>query len=161
MKKIFFYTFILLFVSIEFYSCDDDSNSTQNANNTSETTATQTVQDTSTSTTPFVKGKAVFNKTCITCHQPDGKGVIGVYPPLTHSDYLLADKERAIKQVLLGSNTMLTVNGKKFNSLMPPQELSDSEIADVLNYVYHTWGNNGFTITTAEVKTKRLSEKGK
>ena len=158
MKKIFFYTFLLLFVSIEFYSCDDDSNSTQNTNTNLETTATQRVQDTS---TQFAKGRAVFKKTCITCHQIDGKGVIGVYPPLAHSDYLLADKERAIKQVLLGSNTTLTVNGNKFNSLMPPQELNDSEIADVLNYVYHTWGNNGFTITAAEVKAKRatLNEK--
>ncbi|MGP8217381.1 MAG: c-type cytochrome [Bacteroidia bacterium] len=106
---------------------------------------------------PLAPGKKVYQTTCVVCHQPDGAGVTGIYPPLAQSDYLLADKNRAIHQVLKGSSGEIKVNGKTFHSLMPPQggNLKDDEIAAVLNYVYHSFGNNGFTITAADVKAVR------
>ncbi|MEO6883712.1 MAG: cytochrome c [Bacteroidia bacterium] len=153
MKKLFIYSFFLFFTCVEFYSCDDSAPK-QNA----ETSVAKAIQDTA---TKYASGKVIFEQTCITCHQFDGKGVAGTYPPLAQSDYLLADKQRAIQQVLQGSNKLITVNGNTFTSLMPPQELSDLEIADVLNYVYHTWGNNGYTVSSEDVKVKRIALKEK
>lgn len=110
---------------------------------------------------PYAAGKGVYQRTCIVCHQPDGSGMQGVYPPLAKSDFLLADKHRAIQQVLMGSSNEITVNGNKYNSVMPPQSnLKDDEIADVLSYVYHSFGNNGFTVTAADVKAVRDSISG-
>ena len=40
-------------------------------------------------------GQKVYQTLCIACHQPDGKGLPGAFPPLAASDYLLADKRRA------------------------------------------------------------------
>lgn len=101
------------------------------------------------------KGKGVYGKTCIACHQATGAGVPGAFPPLAKSDYLNADVNRAIKQVIKGSNIPMTVNGKKYTTAMPPQALSDQQIADVLTYVYASWGNSKKVVTIAMVKAQR------
>lgn len=105
--------------------------------------------------TPYAAGKTIYQKTCLTCHQADGKGMQGTYPPLAGSDYLLADKYRAIRQVLKGSMKKITVNGSDYQGVMTPQSLSDSDAAQVLNYVYHSFGNNGFVVSAADVKAVR------
>jgi mono/diheme cytochrome c family protein len=101
------------------------------------------------------KGKGVYTKTCIACHQATGAGIPGAFPPLAKSDYLNADVNRAIKQVIKGSNGPITVNGKKYNTPMPAQALSDQQIADVLTYVYANWGNSKKSVTVAMVKAQR------
>lgn len=103
-------------------------------------------------------GKKVFSTTCFACHQPDGKGVPNLFPPLAGSDFLNANKERAIGIVLHGKTGPVTVNGKQFNNTMPPQPLTDDQIAAVLTYVYHSFGNSGKTVTKDDV-TKTRSEK--
>jgi mono/diheme cytochrome c family protein len=101
------------------------------------------------------KGKSVYAKTCITCHQATGLGVPGVFPPLAKSDYLNADVNRAIKQIIKGANGPIVVNGKKYTTPMPPQSLNDQQIADVLTYVYASWGNSKEIVTPAMVKAQR------
>lgn len=101
------------------------------------------------------KGKDVYTKTCLACHQATGAGVPGAFPPLAKSDYLNADVNRAIKQVIKGSTAPLTVNGKKYTTAMPAQALTDVQIADVLTYVYSNWGNNKSKVTIAMVKAQR------
>ncbi|NNM94713.1 MAG: cytochrome c [Bacteroidia bacterium] len=105
--------------------------------------------------TASTDGKTIYQKTCVACHNSDGMGAPGMYPPLAKSDFLLADKYRAIRQLLKGSSTPVTVNGTSYTGMMPPQPLSDEEAAQVLNYVYHAWGNNGFTLNAADIKAVR------
>ena len=62
------------------------------------------------------KGKVVYDKVCIACHQATGQGIPGAFPPLAKSDYLNKDVNRAIKGVVKGLTGPITVNGKKFNS---------------------------------------------
>jgi mono/diheme cytochrome c family protein len=100
-------------------------------------------------------GKIVYNKTCVACHQMNGAGIPGAFPPLAKSDYLNADVNRAIKQVLVGSTGPITVNGKKYVTPMPKQVLSDQQIADVLTYIYASWGNNKSVVTPEMVKAIR------
>jgi len=100
-------------------------------------------------------GKEIYGTTCFACHQSDGQGIAGAFPPLAKSDYLNADSKRAIKTILHGLNGEVTVNGKKYNSIMPAQNLSDDEIANVMTYIYSSWGNNKTEITTEMVKAQR------
>ncbi|MCB9707301.1 MAG: nitrite reductase, copper-containing [Myxococcales bacterium] len=101
-------------------------------------------------------GKALFAGTCSTCHQPTGQGLPNVFPPLAKSDYLMKDKTRAIVTVLNGLSGPVTVNGKEYNSVMPPMsQLNDDEIAYILTYVMNAWGNKGEGVTAAEVKKVR------
>ena len=105
-------------------------------------------------------GEKLFAGTCSTCHQADGKGIEGVFPPLAGSDFLNADKDRALGVVLNGLNGKVTVNGKEYNSVMPPMsQLNDDEISYILTYVLNTWGNKGGEITTEEVAKAREATK--
>jgi nitrite reductase (NO-forming) len=104
------------------------------------------------------RGEAVFRGTCSTCHQLDGKGIAGVFPPLAGSDYLMADKPRSIRVVLAGLSGPVEVNGTKFDSVMPPLgNLTDHEIADVLSYVRNRFGNQGDAVNDAEVAAIRAA----
>jgi nitrite reductase (NO-forming) len=100
-------------------------------------------------------GKAIYGTTCFACHQSEGQGIAGAFPPLAKSDYLNANPSRAIDAVLKGLSGEITVNGKKINSVMPRQNLTDDEIANVLTYVYSTWGNNKTVVTPAMVKAQK------
>ncbi len=100
-------------------------------------------------------GKNIFSSTCFACHQAAGQGVPGAFPPLANSDYLNADVNRAIEIVLRGKTGEITVNGKKYNSVMTAQLLSNKDIANVLTYVYNNWGNNGTEVTEEMVKKVR------
>jgi len=97
-------------------------------------------------------GKQLYMTTCFACHQSEGQGIPNAFPPLAKSDYLNADVKRAIGIVLNGKTGEITINGKKYNSVMTKQTLSDSEIADVLTYVYNSWGNNKTNVTVNQVK---------
>ena len=98
------------------------------------------------------RGKDIYADFCVSCHLPNGKGVEKVYPPLANSDYLIKNREASIKGVKFGMQGEITVNGKKYNSVMPSLGLSDDEIADVMNYITNSWGNKSSKIITeAEV----------
>lgn len=98
------------------------------------------------------EGKTLYASYCSMCHQPEGQGIAGAFPPLAKSDYLMADTKRTIGIVKNGLQGEVTVNGQKYNNVMPAQALDDQQIAHVLNYVRNSWGNKGKIITAAEVK---------
>lgn len=98
-------------------------------------------------------GKQIYGQTCIACHQAEGQGIANAFPPLAASDYLNADVDRAIDAVLHGLSGEITVNGVKYNSIMTAQMISQEEVANVLTYVYNSWGNNK-TIVTPEMVRK-------
>ena len=97
-------------------------------------------------------GKGIYTKVCVACHQAQGQGMEGAFPPLAKSDFLNADVDRAIDIVLHGKQGEITVNGKKYNSVMTPQPLSVQEVADVLTYVYNTWDNSKKVVTPEMVQ---------
>ncbi len=105
----------------------------------------------------FERGKQVYMGLCFACHLPDGKGLPAVFPPLAQSDYMLADRERAIRVILKGMTGPVTVNGATYNSAMPPQgdQLNDQQVADVLTYVFNAWGNQGDAFKADDVKAIR------
>jgi len=102
-------------------------------------------------------GEALFAGTCSVCHQANGAGLPGVFPPLAKSDYL-TDTKRAMDVVLRGLSGKVKVNGSDYDSVMPPMnQLNDDEVANILTYVFNSWGNPGGRIATDEVKAHRAS----
>jgi mono/diheme cytochrome c family protein len=100
-------------------------------------------------------GRRLFTSICSACHQPTGQGLPNVFPPLAGSDFLNADKNRAIKIVINGRQGEVIVNGRKFNNSMPKFPLGDDDIANVLTFVYNSFGNAGMEVTPDEVKALR------
>lgn len=103
----------------------------------------------------MAEGKRVYGTTCQACHMSEGQGVPKAFPPLAKSDYLNADKVRAIKIVLAGKTGPITVNNEKYDSVMPALGLSDEDTANVLTYVLNSWGNSGGVVTPGEVAGQR------
>lgn len=105
---------------------------------------------------PLVQGKKNFARTCQVCHQADGKGLPGVYPPLAGSDWLLNSEERPIKILIKGMSGTAVVEGASFNGNMPPVgDWKDRDIAAVLTYVRQAWGNSAGPISEELVKKVR------
>ncbi len=100
-------------------------------------------------------GRQIFYSICAACHQPSGLGLPHQFPPLAHSDYLNADKDRAARTVLNGRQGPIVVNGQMFNNSMPKFPLSDDNIADVLTFVYNAFGNDDGEVTPADVARAR------
>jgi nitrite reductase (NO-forming) len=103
----------------------------------------------------IARGQRTYTNICAACHQPGGTGLANAFPPLAASDYLNADKRRAIAAVLQGLTGPITVNGTTYNSAMPALGLSDEEVANVLTYVYSQWNNSGQDVTPSEVSAVR------
>jgi mono/diheme cytochrome c family protein len=103
-------------------------------------------------------GRRLFTSICAACHQPTGMGRPNLFPPLAGSDYLNADKNRSIKIVIFGRQGEVVVNGQKFNSNMPSFPLTDSDIANVLTFVYNSFGNSGLEVKPEEVKILRTQK---
>jgi len=106
-------------------------------------------------------GKRVFGQICSACHQANGTGLPGAFPPLAMSDYLNADPKGAIGIVLNGLSGKITVNSTGYESVMPAfgSQLNDAEIAHVLTYVLNNFNNKGGTIAPTEVKAVRAGDK--
>jgi len=113
-------------------------------------------------------GEKVYQTYCMSCHQANGKGITGAFPPLVEvvPEYLEKGelgRKFLIHVVLFGLQGQITAGGGTYNSMMPPygNQLSDEQVAAVLDYVAKAWGNDkllpkGYKPFTAdEVKAER------
>jgi mono/diheme cytochrome c family protein len=103
-------------------------------------------------------GKVLYDKQCLPCHQADGNGVPGMFPPLTATEWVDGDNARLISVVVHGLSGEIEVKGELYNSIMAPLPyLSDKEVMDVLNYVRKQFGTSENEITLDEVRKVRAS----
>jgi nitrite reductase (NO-forming)/hydroxylamine reductase len=101
-------------------------------------------------------GKGIYEANCGACHQPNGKGLPGAFPPLAESDYLLRDREDVLAVALFGLSGPITVNDQEYNGVMPSMgHLKDADLAAALTYVFNSWGNSMAAVTPAEVAALR------
>ncbi len=131
-----------------------------NANLQAVTTATTSAKAGALTVDEQVKaGQVLFAGTCSTCHQANGQGIEGVFPPLAKSDWIAADPKRVASVVLHGLNGPVKVNGKDYNSVMPPMsQLTDDEVANIATYVLNSWGNPGGRVTSADAAAARKAK---
>ncbi|NDD38972.1 MAG: hypothetical protein EB082_11285, partial [Verrucomicrobia bacterium] len=108
-------------------------------------------------------GENIYEMACLPCHQPEGKGLPGVYPPLAGSDWVRGDKERVIRIVLHGLTGPVTVAGQTFGNTpasvpMPAMGgLEDAQLAELLTFVRSEFGAGASPVTAAEVKAVRAA----
>ncbi|HET9486850.1 MAG TPA: c-type cytochrome [Chryseosolibacter sp.] len=103
-----------------------------------------------------VGGEKVYSVYCGTCHQRDGKGASGRFPPLAGASFVKGDKKLLISIVIKGMEGPIEVNGEQFNATMPQHSfLSNEDIAKVLTYIRENFGNNASAVTSEEVEAVR------
>ncbi len=112
----------------------------------------------------YAEGKRIFANTCERCHQANGQGLSGQYPPLAGSDWVRAPGHaRVIRIVLDGLNGPIQVGGAQFSNTMVPWRdvFSDHDIAAVLTYIRQQkeWGNSGDEVKPEEVAAIREKTK--
>ena len=108
------------------------------------------------------KGKTVYVQRCMVCHQQDGGGVPHLNPPLDGTSTVKGkDKTRLITIILKGMTDRVEIEGEYYsNNMASHADLSDQQIADVLNYIRNNWSNKVPTpVTPAEVKSVRAKTK--
>lgn len=114
--------------------------------------------------TPFDKGKKIYSANCATCHQANGLGVAGQYPPLAGSEWVDGGTKRLGMIILKGLQGPLTVKGQKYGSaVMQPWEktLNDQKIADVMTYIRQEWGNTGGPVSAEGIAALRKEVAGR
>ncbi len=104
----------------------------------------------------IAKGKTLFSTNCSACHQAEGQGLKGAFPPLAGSDKLQEGGMFAVTAVLNGLSGPITVNGVDYNGVMPALAyLNDRDVADIVTFVMNSWGNPGGEVNAAQVAAAR------
>ncbi|HPF62136.1 MAG TPA: cytochrome c [Gemmatimonadales bacterium] len=107
--------------------------------------------------TAGIDGATEYTTTCSACHQANGEGMPGAFPPLAGSDIANnPSPDRMIAIVLKGLQGPVTVKGMEYNGMMAPWEsLSDEQIAAITTYERSSWGNSAPAVTTEMVAAVR------
>jgi mono/diheme cytochrome c family protein len=112
------------------------------------------------SATSLKNGQSVYISYCQSCHMEDGNGLPGVFPPLVKTGNL-NDPNRLVKVILQGMRGPIVVKGDTYDGEMAPTDLTDQEVADVINYIRNTWGNKAPYLNAADIaKAKKSTVKG-
>jgi mono/diheme cytochrome c family protein len=145
--------FLINGFTIFLFAC---SGSSQNSNQ--ETVEIQSAEN-KTEVSPNKQGENLYLKYCMACHQVDGSGAPGMYPPLINSPIVNSGNKKDFINVLLnGLKGPIEVHGKTYNQQMPKQDfLTDEELSLIINYVSSSFENKGSKITPADIKAQRNS----
>jgi len=103
-----------------------------------------------------------YQAVCATCHQPEGQGMPGAFPPLAGSEWVTGNPEVPIRIVLLGLSGPLEVKGTTYNTVMPPPPgLNDEQIAEAITYARTHFGNAASEVKVEQVKQVRAALAGR
>ncbi len=115
----------------------------------------------------YLAGQKIYFREghCVTCHQPNGKGLDPAFPSLEKSPWVAGDADRLIKLAMYGLMGPLEINGKKYDGQVPMTPfagmLNDDEMASVLTFVRNSFGNQAAPITAPQVKAIRDANPGR
>ena len=99
-------------------------------------------------------GAMVYQTNCSSCHQPDGKGLRGAFPPLAGNPLVTGNPTAVIAVVKNGLDGRVVVNGVAYSGIMPHWSgvLSDDQIASVITYIRSAWHNSAPGVSAAQVR---------
>lgn len=103
-------------------------------------------------------GKALYAAQCTACHQANGQGVPGVFPPLDGSEWVQGEPRILANILLHGINGELEVAGQQYQGMMPAfPQLSDNELAEIVSYIRTAWSNRADTVQANLFEQERQS----
>ena len=110
-------------------------------------------------------GEEFYLHHCAVCHQPEGKGIPGIFPPLAGNPIVTAEDPEGIqvylRRIIFGYHGGLIVDHQMYSGRMPPigyrGRLNDSELLDLINYQRSAWGNEARSVTFSELAAARAA----
>jgi len=106
----------------------------------------------------YVQGEVLYKKHCSNCHQPNGKGLGRLYPPVDQSDFMDNNFDDVICTIKYGKQGLLVVNGVDYNMAMSGNAgLTELEVAEIATYLYNTWSHKK-GLVDVKVVTQILSK---
>lgn len=111
------------------------------------------------------RGEELYLQHCAACHQPSGKGIPGIFPPLAADATVIAEEPQQVQvylgRIIFGYHGALIVNRELYTGRMPPigyfGRLTDNELLDLINYTRGAWGNVARPVTFGELATARAA----
>jgi cytochrome c oxidase cbb3-type subunit 2 len=106
-----------------------------------------------TTATSGLSGARIYSNSCASCHQSNGKGLPGTFPPLKDDPVVTQDDPKRHVEIVLEGLEGKKIQGTSYSAKMPAfaGQLSDSEVAAVVNHERTSWGNDAPTVTAEEV----------
>ena len=103
------------------------------------------------------KGQALYGTYCAACHQADGAGISGAFPPLKGSAVVNRDDATKHIDIVLAGLQGARVSGVTYTNPMPAfaATLSDTDVAAIIDYERGAWGNHGSLVAPAQVASER------
>ncbi len=102
-------------------------------------------------------GAKAYRETCSACHELDGEGSPGVFPPLPRNSNLMAtDPSSVIRIVLDGAQSVVTAQFPN-PATMPgySDKMTDEEIAAAITYMRNAWGNAASAVSPDRIRAAR------
>ncbi len=142
----------LCLVGLLLSSCGDERQEKVESRSASPDATSEEVD----ATKRFARGAEIYLEYCAACHREDGTGIGKIYPPLAGSDFL-DNREATIASVVNGLDGEITVNGIRYNAMMPPlpPAYEDEDAAMVINYVVGRFSESAWETTPEEVSEVR------
>jgi cytochrome c oxidase cbb3-type subunit 2 len=132
------------------------------AGGTTQTASAETVRDSGapaegSGEKASAKGATLYANACASCHQANGQGLTGTFPPLAGDPVVLAeDPGEHIDTILHGAQGR-TIDGTTYASPMPgfADQFDDDQVAAIVNHERTSWGNDAPTVTAEDVSARR------
>lgn len=96
-------------------------------------------------------GKALYTSNCMACHQLNGEGLKGAFPPLKGSPVVLDDDPGLLVNIIMKGYDARPEYAV-MNAVGTDNNLSPEEVSAIINYIKSNWGNSAKTVEPAEVK---------
>lgn len=110
---------------------------------------------------PMLMGKRIYSN-CSACHQANGMGVAGQFPPLDASEWVNGREDNLARILLQGLAGRIVVKGKSYSGNMPKwSHLDDRSLAAVLTYIRGSWSNNSPPVSAELVAAVREATAGR
>ena len=98
-------------------------------------------------------GEEAYNRYCANCHGANGAGVAAYIPPINRPEVFEEKLSEIACNIRYGLEGEIEVDGKVYNEAMPGNiDISEVEIANIINYMAETWGYEVEHISSSLVK---------
>ncbi len=103
------------------------------------------------------RGAAVYIDNCAACHRTDGNSYTRVFPALAGNPVLQSEDPTSLIHIVLKGATLPATHTAPSTFTMPAFDwrLSDQEVADVVNFIRTSWGNQAGEVKATDVKGLR------